>query len=56
LGEAILELGHQYPVEESHHIISTSFPCHFHVSKVNGSTFEAYSGTFVILQLIMVVS
>jgi len=26
LGEAILELGHQYSVEESHHIISTSFP------------------------------
>jgi len=24
LGEAILELGHQYSVEESYHIISTS--------------------------------
>ena len=56
LREAILELGHQYSVEESRHIISTSFPCHFHVSKVNGSTFEAQSGIFVILQLIMAVS
>jgi len=41
LGEGILELGHQYSVEESRHIISTSFPCHFHVSRVNGPTFEA---------------
>jgi len=41
LGEAILELGRQYSVEESRHIISTSFPRHFHVSKVNGSIFEA---------------
>jgi len=49
LGEAILELGRQYSVEESRHIISTSFPCHFHVKKVNRSTFEAYSGIFVIL-------
>jgi len=44
LGEAILELGHQYSVEESRHI-----------SKVNGPTFEAQSGIFVILQLIMAV-
>jgi len=28
LGEAILELGNQYSVEESRHIISTSFPRH----------------------------
>jgi len=42
-----LELGRQYSVEESHHIISTSFPCHFHVNKVNGSTFEAQSRIFV---------
>ena len=41
LGEAILELEHQYSVDESRHIIATSFPCHFHVSRVNGSTLEA---------------
>jgi len=51
-----LELGHQYSVEESHHIISTSFPCHFNVSRVIGPTFEAQSDIFVILQLIMAVS
>jgi len=28
LGEAILELGHLYSVEENCHIISTSFPRH----------------------------
>jgi len=28
LGEAILELKHQYLVEESCHIIATSFPRH----------------------------
>jgi len=26
-----LKLGHQYSVEESGHIIATSFPHHFHV-------------------------
>jgi len=56
LSDAILDLGRQYSVEESRHIISTSFPCHFHVSKVNGSTFEAHSDIFVILQLILAVS
>jgi len=35
--------------------VATSFPHHFHVSRVNGSTFEAHSGIFVILQLIMAV-
>jgi len=28
LGEVTLELGHQYSVEESRHIISTSIPRH----------------------------
>jgi len=42
LGEAILELGRQYSVEESRHIISTS-------AKSMGQHLRPRSGIFVIL-------
>ena len=42
LGEAIWELGHQYSVEESHHIIATSFPRHLS----DGPTLEAQEWHF----------
>ena len=46
MGEAILEFGHQYSVEESRHIIATSLPCHFHVIWVNEPTLEAQEWHF----------
>ena len=39
-------LEHQYSIEESRHIIATSFPHHFHVIWVDGPTLEAQEWHF----------